>query len=90
MIFIIPVFLYNKYKSGDIGTLISVLLFMISASVFYFAVQNYLTFVLLLITGISLVYFLLKGIGNTENRNYFPYVPALALAAFVGITINMF
>jgi hypothetical protein len=92
MIFIIPVFFYNKYKIGDKKTLISAIWFTLSVVLFRFGVQNYLTFALLLVTGICLAYFLLKGMRSEESRTYFPYVPALAIAGayfifFIGIGI---
>jgi len=92
MIFVVPVFLWNKYKSGDKGTLISAVWFIVALAVFQFAAQNYLTLALLLLTGIFLVYFLLKQMGNIGDKSYFPYVPALALAGlyaifFIGVGI---
>ena len=80
MIFIIPVFLYNKYKSGDKRTLIAFILFILSIITFYTKYQNYWVLALVMISGFCLAYFVLKGIKQTENRNYLPYVPALALA----------
>ena len=81
MVFVIPVFLYNKYKSDDKPVCIMSILFIISMLVFYTKWQNNWTLSTLLLTGVLLVYFILKGIKQTENRNYLPYVPALAVAA---------
>ena len=81
MIFIIPVFLYNKYKADDKPVCIMSVLFTLSVLVFYTQWQNYLTLSALAITGILLVYFVLKGIRQSENGNYLPYVPALSAAA---------
>ena len=81
MIFVIPVFLYNKYKADDKPTCISSVLFIISILVFCKLWQNYWTLALLGLTGLALAYFVLKGIKTEENRNYLPYVPALTVAA---------
>lgn len=81
MLFVIPVFLYNKYKADDKPTLIMSVLFTISIVSFYTKWQNYWTLAFVAITGLLLAYFILKGINQTENRNYLPYVPALTAAA---------
>ena len=81
MVFIIPVFLYNKYKSNDKETLISAILFTLSLVTFYTMWQNYWTLGCVVLTGFALTRFVLKGINKSENRNYLPYVPALAAAA---------
>ena len=81
MLFIIPVFLYNKYKANDKGTLITAILFTISLVTFYTMWQNYWTLGCVVLTGFALARFVLKGINKSENRNYLPYVPALAAAA---------
>ena len=81
MIFIMPVFLYNKYKADDKPTCIMTVLFTLSAVLYYAKWQNYWTLSILAITGLLLAYFIMKGIKTEENRNYLPYVPALALAA---------
>lgn len=80
MIFIIPVFLYNKYKSGDKATLITFIFFILSIVTFYTKYQNYWTLSLVMISGFALAYFVMNGIKQAENRNYLPYVPALAIA----------
>lgn len=81
MVFILPVFLYNKYKSGDKHTCIAFVLFVLFASMFYLHYQTIWMLMLLLLTGILLLYLILKGIKQEANRNYLPYVPALAAAA---------
>jgi len=81
MIFVIPVFLYNKYKSDDKATCITSIFFTLSIVTFYTLWQNIWTLGFLGITGLLLVYFILKGMHKTENRNYLPYVPALSAAA---------
>ena len=89
MIFVIPVFLYNKYKADDKPVCVMSVLFTLAVLVFYTKWQNYLTLSTLAITGIMLVYFILKGIKQSENRNYLPYVPALTLAALYYIFFVM-
>lgn len=81
MIFVIPVFLYNKYMADDKPTCIMSILFTLSIVVYYAKWQNYWTFALLLFTGLLLSYFIIKGVRKTKNKNYLPYVPALAVAA---------
>ncbi len=81
MIFVVPVFLYNKYKANDKPTCIMAILFTLSAVVYYAKWQNYWTLGILAITGLLLAYFIMKGIKTEENRNYLPYVPALAVSA---------
>lgn len=81
MFFIIPVFLYNKYKSGDKATLILSVLFTLSVVTFYTKWQNYITLAFVILTGTALTYFVLRGVKQAENRNYLPYVPALTAAA---------
>ena len=82
MVFVIPVFLYNKYKADDKPVCIMSVLFTISILVFYTLWQNYLTLLILALTGGLLVYYILKGMKQQEYRNYLPYVPALSAAAF--------
>ena len=81
MIFVIPVFLYNKYKDDDKGTCIMSILFTLSIVTFYTKWQNYWTLSALAVTGILLSFFILKGIKKSKGGNYLPYVPALAAAA---------
>ena len=81
MLFVLPVFLYNKYKANDKQTCIFAILFTISLLVFYRAWQNWWTLSAIAVTGIMLIYFVLKGIKKSDGGNYLPYVPALALAA---------
>ena len=81
MLFVIPVFLYNKYKADDKPVCIFSILFTLAVLVYYKLFQNYWIFSALAIISVILVYFILKGINKSENRNYLPYVPALAAAA---------
>ena len=81
MLFILPVFFYNQFKQNNKFTCISGILFFIAILVYQTLWQNYYSFAALLIIGICLVISILKGIKQTENRNYLPYVPALTLGA---------
>ncbi len=81
MICVIPVFLYNKYKTDDKPVCIFSVLFITAILVYYKLWQNYWTFSALAVISALLVYFILKGMNKSENRNYLPYVPALAVAA---------
>ena len=81
MLFVIPVFLYNKYKADDKPTCILSILFTISLLVFYTKWQNYWSLSAVAITSLLLVYFILRGIKQNNGGNYLPYVPALAISA---------
>ena len=81
MLFVIPVFFYNKYKADDKAVCISAVLFSLSAVTFYTLWQNYWMLAAIAITGTVFAYSVLKGIKSQNNMNYLPYVPALAIAA---------
>ena len=89
MIFIIPVFLYNKFKAKDYATCILSFLFAVFVFMFYTMWQNYYMLILIMLIGLMLVYFILKGIQVAENRNYLPYVPALSMSALYFIFFVM-
>ncbi len=81
MIFILPVFFYNQYKQDSKFTCISGILFFVAILAYQTLWQNYYSFAALFIIGLCLVISILKGLGQTENRNYLPYVPALTAGA---------
>ena len=81
MIFILPVFFYNQYKQDNKFTCISGILFFVAILAYQTLWQNYYSFAVLFIIGLCLVISILKGLGQTENRNYLPYVPALTAGA---------
>lgn len=81
MIFILPVFFYNQYKQDNKFTCISGILFFVAILAYQTLWQNYYSFAALFIIGLFLVISILKGLGQTENRNYLPYVPALTAGA---------
>lgn len=79
MLFIIPMFLYQKYKNNDKITCIFLILFMLSVVYYKTLNQGYISFFAVIITGIVLAFSVMKSIRSEENRSYIPYVPALAL-----------
>lgn len=81
MIFIVPMFLYNQFKNDNKKTCILSILFVLAVMTFKLLWQNYWTLVALVITGAMLAISILKNIKQEENRNYLPYVPALAVGA---------
>ncbi len=81
MIFIVPMFLYNQFKNDNKKTCILSILFVLAVMTFKLLWQNYWTLVVLVITGAMLAISILKNIKQEENRNYLPYVPALAVGA---------
>lgn len=81
MIFIVPMFLYNQFKNDNKKTCILSILFVLAVMTFKLLWQNYWTLAALMITGAMLAISILKNIKQEENRNYLPYVPALAVGA---------
>lgn len=81
MIFIVPMFLYNQFKNDNKKTCILSILFVLVVMTFKLLWQNYWTLAALIITGAMLAISILKNIKQEENRNYLPYVPALAVGA---------
>ena len=78
MIIILPMFWYNRYKAGDKLTCIFSVLFVMSILAFERFAQNFWTATALMSTGIILSWSIIKGLAFEGNRNYLPYVPALA------------
>lgn len=79
MIFIVPMFLYNQFKNDNKKTCILSILFVLAVMTFKLLWQNYWALAALVITGAMLAISILKNIKQEENRNYLPYVPALAV-----------
>jgi len=79
MIFILPVFFYNKFKSNDKFTCITSVFFLLSVVIYITTAQNYLTLAFLFLSGSLLAYAIIKGIKDNSNISYLPFVPALAL-----------
>lgn len=89
MIFIVPMFLYNQFKNDNKKTCILSVLFVLAVMTFKLLWQNYWTLVALIITGAMLAISILKNIKQEENRNYLPYVPALAVGALYYMFFNV-
>ena len=89
MIFIIPMFLYKQYKANNKATCILSIIFTLSIMIFKLIWQNYFSLVFLAISGMLLAFSILKNIKKDENRNYLPYVPALAVGALYYIFFNV-
>ena len=80
MIFIIPVFLFNRFKSGDKKTLFLSLLFAVSVVIYKITPDNFVSLFALALTGILLAVSIMNKV-KTESKNYLPYVPALTAGA---------
>ena len=85
MIFIIPVFLYNKLKSKETKTFIYFVLFILSAVVYKFYIQTNILLLFLLILGFLSISTVITGMRDSEKNNYLPFVPALAAGIIWGI-----
>ena len=81
MIFIVPMCLYNQYKNDNKKTCILSVLFVLAIMVFKLLSQSYWALATLIVVGALLALSILKNIKQEENRNYLPYVPALAIGA---------
>ena len=89
MIFIIPMFLYNQYKINNKKTCVLSILFVLAVMIFKLLWQNYWTLATLVIVGAMLAISIMKNIKCEENRNYLPYVPALAAGALYYIFFSV-
>ena len=89
MIFIVPMFLYNQYKNDNKKTCILSVLFVLAIMVFKLLSQSYWALGALIVVGTLLALSILKNIKQEENRNYLPYVPALAIGALYYIFFSV-
>lgn len=89
MIFIVPMFLYNQYKNDNKKTCILSVLFVLAIMVFKLLSQSYWALATLIVIGALLALSILKNIKQEENRNYLPYVPALAIGALYYIFFSV-
>ena len=78
MIFILPMFFYKQYKSGNRAVCIFAVLFITVSLAFKTIAQNYLTMSMTVIFGIILAILILRKIKNREDLTYLPLIPALA------------
>ena len=84
LIFIVPMFLYNKFTNGDKIICLFALLFCLGTALYY-VYPNVFTLGILAGFGGAFAYRTINNI-NAENRmNYFPFVPALAAGALIGL-----
>ncbi|MBR6127018.1 prepilin peptidase [bacterium] len=86
MLFIVPMFLYKKYKNGDKVTIIFSILFALSIGLYFYSL-NVCTLGLLVVFGGLLAYRIIKTMSDADNLNYLPFVPALAAGALAGFFI---
>ena len=89
MIFIIPMFLYNQFKSNNKKTCILSILFILSILVFTTLIQNYYSMFFVIISGILLSISILSSLKTEQNRNYLPFVPPLIIGALYFIFFNV-
>ena len=79
-LFIIPNFLYKQYQNNQKTICILFILFILSVLVYKTTFQNWYTFTALILTGLSLTFFILKNLRKETEPTYFPLVPAFSLA----------
>lgn len=82
MVFILPVFFYKQFKNNNKLTCILGVIFGLAFVIFQ-TLQNYYTLAIFAIIGLTLAFSILKNLNHTEERNYLPYVPALAIGALI-------
>ena len=82
-------FLYNQYKNDNKKTCILSVLFVLAIMVFKLLSQSYWALATLIVVGALLALSILKNIKQEENRNYLPYVPALAIGALYYIFFSV-
>ncbi len=82
MVFILPVFFYKQFKNNNKLTCILGVIFGLAFVIFQ-TLQNYYTLAIFAIIGLTLAFSILKNLNHIEERNYLPYVPALAIGALI-------
>ena len=82
MVFILPVFFYKQFKNNNKLTCILGVIFGLAFVIFQ-TWQNYYTLSIFAIIGLTLAFSILKNLNHIEERNYLPYVPALAIGALI-------
>ena len=82
MVFILPVFFYKQFKNNNKLTCILGVIFGLAFVIFQ-TWQNYYTLAIFAIIGLTLAFSILKNLNHIEERNYLPYVPALAIGALI-------
>lgn len=79
MIFILPNFWYERYKAKDSLTLLFSALFLFAISVVIIFKSSILACLFLLISGLGLVFRIIKNMKDTSEMKQLPFVPSLAL-----------
>ena len=87
MIFIIPTFLYQRFKAYDKKTCIFSILFILSILLFKTVSGNIITLICMAVIGLLLCTSIIKGMKQEQNLNYLPFVPALSVGAILGIIL---
>ena len=81
MLFVIPVYWFNRYKNNDKMSCIFMLLFAIAAVTYKTMFQEIWMLGIVVITGVVLIHYVLKSINEEHKLSYIPYVPALSAGA---------
>jgi len=87
MLFIIPIFLYIRYKADDKKTCIFSILFIISVLLFKTVYETIPILICVILTGTLLAISTIKGIKTEQSKMYLPYVPALSVGAICGMIL---
>ena len=87
MIFIVPMFLYQRYRAYDKKTCVLSILFTVAVLLFKTVSENMITLVLMATLGLLLCISVIKGMKQEQNLNYLPFVPALFIGAVLGINL---
>lgn len=79
-LFTIPIFLYKQFKNNNKSVCILSIVFILATLIYKNVAINWITFSILIISGILLVVAILKNIKTEESLTYLPLVPAFSIA----------
>lgn len=79
MLFVLPAFWYERYKAKDSLTIFFSALFVFCISLFILFNGAMWTIFVLILSGLSLIYLIIKNMKGESKITYLPFVPALAL-----------
>lgn len=79
-LFTIPIFLYKQFKNNNKSVCILSIVFILTTLIYKNVAINWITFSILIISGILLVVAILKNIKTEESLTYLPLVPAFSIA----------
>lgn len=79
-LFTIPIFLYKQLKNNNKSVCILSIIFILATLIYKNVAINWITFSILIISGILLVIAILKNIKTEESLTYLPLVPAFSIA----------